>query len=53
MTLCMRFGYNVDPSAQKAIVVGLLLGIALALLEKLAPKKILPYLPGGCRIQLH
>jgi uncharacterized oligopeptide transporter (OPT) family protein len=34
-----------DASAQKAIVVGLLLGVALALLEKLAPKKIVPYLP--------
>ena len=34
-----------DPSAQQAIVVGLLLGIALALLEKVAPKRIVPYLP--------
>jgi uncharacterized oligopeptide transporter (OPT) family protein len=32
-------------SAQTAIIVGCLLGIALALLEKLAPKRIVPYLP--------
>jgi putative OPT family oligopeptide transporter len=32
-------------SAQKAIVVGLFLGVALALLEKFAPKRARPWLP--------
>jgi uncharacterized oligopeptide transporter (OPT) family protein len=34
-----------DPSAQRAIVVGIFLGVALALLEKLAPKRVVAYLP--------
>jgi uncharacterized oligopeptide transporter (OPT) family protein len=34
-----------DRSSQAAIVVGLLLGVSLALLEKLAPKRLTPYLP--------
>ncbi len=34
-----------DPSSQQAIAVGLALGIALAVLEKLAPKRLVPYLP--------
>lgn len=33
------------PTAKHAIVVGLALGVALALLEKLAPKKLRPLLP--------
>ncbi|MCK6550228.1 OPT/YSL family transporter [Myxococcota bacterium] len=33
------------PSAQSAVIVGLLLGIALAVLEKLAPKRVVKYLP--------
>jgi uncharacterized oligopeptide transporter (OPT) family protein len=34
-----------DGSAKQAIVVGLVLGVALALLEKTAPKRLVPYLP--------
>lgn len=33
------------PSARTAIVVGLALGVALALMEKLAPKRLLPFIP--------
>ncbi len=33
------------PSAQSAVMVGLLLGVALALLEKYAPKKLRAYVP--------
>lgn len=36
---------GLDSSAQTGILVGCLLGIALALLEKLAPKRIIAYLP--------
>ncbi|MCC7384640.1 MAG: OPT/YSL family transporter [Deltaproteobacteria bacterium] len=32
-------------SAKVAILIGLLLGVALALLEKVAPKRLVPYLP--------
>jgi putative OPT family oligopeptide transporter len=34
-----------DASAQRAIVIGLLLGVALALMEKLSPKRLVPYIP--------
>jgi OPT family oligopeptide transporter len=34
-----------DPSSKQAVVVGLVLGVALALLEKLAPPRVRPYLP--------
>ena len=33
------------PSAQKAILIGLVLGTLLALLEKFAPKRVRPWLP--------
>ena len=33
------------PEARSAVVVGLLLGVALALLEKFAPKRVKPWLP--------
>ena len=33
------------PTARTAIVVGLLLGVALALLERLAPKRLRPWIP--------
>ncbi len=33
------------PSAKTAVAVGLLLGVALAVLEKLAPKRWIPFLP--------
>ncbi len=34
-----------DASAQRAIVIGLLLGVVLALMEKLSPKRLVPYIP--------
>lgn len=34
-----------DPSAQKAVIVGLALGVALALLEKFAPRRLRAFLP--------
>jgi OPT family oligopeptide transporter len=34
-----------DPTAQRAIVVGLVLGVALALLEKFAPRRLRTWLP--------
>jgi OPT family oligopeptide transporter len=34
-----------DASAKTGIVVGLLLGVALAIAEKVTPKRLLPYLP--------
>lgn len=34
-----------QPSAKSAIVVGLLLGVSLALLEKFAPKRLKPFIP--------
>jgi uncharacterized oligopeptide transporter (OPT) family protein len=37
-------------SAQKAIAVGLALGVALALLEKFAPKKLKPFVPSASGI---
>jgi OPT family oligopeptide transporter len=36
-----------DVSAQRAIVVGLALGVSLAVLEKLSPKRLVPYLPSA------
>lgn len=36
-----------DPSAQVAIVIGAGLGLALAVLEKLAPKRIRPFIPSA------
>jgi uncharacterized oligopeptide transporter (OPT) family protein len=36
---------SLGPLARKGIVAGLLLGIALALLEKLAPKRLKPFVP--------
>jgi putative OPT family oligopeptide transporter len=36
-----------DPSAQAAIGVGLALGVALALAEKLAPRRLVPYIPSA------
>jgi OPT family oligopeptide transporter len=36
---------GLDPSARTAIVVGLALGVALALLEKVVPKKHVGYIP--------
>lgn len=38
------------PSSRTAIGVGLALGVALALMEKLAPKKYLPYVPSASGI---
>lgn len=38
------------PSARSAVVVGLVLGVALALLEKLAPKRALPFIPSASGI---
>ncbi len=38
------------PSAKSAVVVGLVLGVALALLEKLAPKRALPFIPSASGI---
>ncbi|MBK8096400.1 MAG: OPT/YSL family transporter [Planctomycetes bacterium] len=40
------------PSAQNAILVGLVLGVALALLEKFAPKRARPYVPSPAGLGL-
>ncbi len=36
---------SLDAQAKQAVLVGLAFGVGLALLEKLAPKRLLPYIP--------